>query len=72
MQSMMSCLGGCSAIAHRGRLLRRKETRLPSISLQVLDFVSGYLSLMSLAVSIPRMRSLYKEVTRRCFKDFTY
>ncbi len=54
MQSMMSCLGGCSAIAHRGRLLRRKETRLLSISLQVLDFVSGYLSLMSLAVSVPR------------------
>ena len=35
------------------------RSRLPSISLQALGFVSDYLSRMSLAVSVPRMRSLY-------------
>lgn len=36
-----------------------ERSRLPSISLQALGFVSGYLSPMSLAVSVPRMRSQY-------------
>jgi hypothetical protein len=33
------------------------RSRIPSISLQALSFISGYLSPMSLAVSVPRMRS---------------
>lgn len=34
-----------------------ERSRLPSISLQALDVVSSYLPPMSLAVSVPSMRS---------------
>ncbi|MBD2005596.1 MULTISPECIES: hypothetical protein [Cyanophyceae] len=59
---MTSCLGGCSAIAHRHSLSWRKETQ-PILLLCIYANTS-------LAVSVPRMRSLAPiPKGMACFQD---